>query len=149
MIVVDRSALVEYSADKMYSLVEDVESYPRFLPWCSRVEVKREPGRTLATLHVNYHGIHQNFTTDNQNVTGKSIDIRLVSGPFKHLLGAWRFEPLAPEASKVSLHMEYLLSNALLSKMMGPVFGHIANTFVDAFVKRADAVHQLWQSKSV
>jgi ribosome-associated toxin RatA of RatAB toxin-antitoxin module len=149
MIVVDRFALVTYTAERMYELVEDVESYPRFLPWCSSVEVRREPGRTIATLHVNYHGIRQNFTTDNTNVPGRSIDIRLVSGPFKHLLGAWRFEPLATEASKVSLHMEYQLSNALLSKMMGPVFGHIANTFVDAFVKRADTIQQLWQSKSV
>jgi ribosome-associated toxin RatA of RatAB toxin-antitoxin module len=141
MVVVDRSALVEHSAAQMYALVEDIESYPRFLPWCSSVEIaSREPGRTVATLHVLYHGIRQNFTTDNRNVPGRSIDIRLVSGPFRHLLGAWRFEPLAAEASKVSLHMEYQLSNALLSKMMGPVFGHIANTFVDAFVRRAQAL---------
>ena len=141
MIVVDRSALVEFPAAQMYALVEDIESYPRFLPWCSGVDiVSREPGRTIATLHVLYHGIRQNFTTENLNVPGRSIDIRLVSGPFKHLLGAWRFEPLAEEASKVSLHMEYQLSNVLLSKMMGPVFGHIANTFVDAFVGRARSV---------
>jgi ribosome-associated toxin RatA of RatAB toxin-antitoxin module len=143
MIVVDRSALVEHSAEEMYALVEDVESYPRFLPWCSGVDiVSREPGRTVARLHVNYHGIRQNFTTDNRNVPGRSIDIDLVSGPFKHLLGAWRFQPLGAEASKVSLHMEYQLSNVLLSKMMGPVFGHIANTFVDAFVRRAQTLHR-------
>jgi len=142
MVVVDRSALVEHTAEQMYALVEDVESYPRFLPWCNGVDiVTREPGRTVATLHVLYHGIRQNFTTENCNVPGRSIDIRLVSGPFKHLLGAWRFDALAPGASKVSLHMEYQLSNMLLAKMMGPVFGHIANTFVDAFVKRAHAVH--------
>lgn len=141
MIVVDRSALVEFRAAQMYALVEDIESYPRFLPWCSGVDiVSREPGRTIATLHVFYHGIRQNFTTENKNVPGQSIDIRLVSGPFKHLLGAWRFQPLGEHASKVSLHMEYQLSNALLSKLMGPVFGHIANTFVDAFVRRAQAV---------
>jgi ribosome-associated toxin RatA of RatAB toxin-antitoxin module len=141
MVTVDRSALVERPASLLYALVEDIESYPKFLPWCSGVDiVSREPGRTVATLHVLYHGIRQNFTTENLNVPGKTIDIRLVSGPFKHLLGAWRFTELGPNAAKVSLHMEYQLSNALLSGVVGPVFGYIANTFVDAFVRRAESL---------
>ncbi len=143
MITVDRSALVEHPVALMYSLVEDIESYPQFLPWCSGVNiVSREPGRTVATLHVLYHGIRQHFTTDNRNTPGEAIEIRLVSGPFRHLVGYWRFQPLGSEASKVSLHMEYQLSNALLARAMGPVFGHIANTFVDAFVRRAEATHR-------
>jgi ribosome-associated toxin RatA of RatAB toxin-antitoxin module len=143
MITVDRSALVEHPVALMYSLVEDIESYPQFLPWCSGVNiVSREPGRTVATLHVLYHGIRQHFTTDNRNTPGEAIEIRLVSGPFRHLVGYWRFQPLGAEASKVSLHMEYQLSNALLARAMGPVFGHIANTFVDAFVRRAEATHR-------
>ena len=142
MVTVDRSALVEHPAPRMFALVEDIESYPRFLPWCSGVDiVSRESGRTVATLHVLYHGIRQTFTTENRNTPGESIEIRLVSGPFKHLLGLWRFKALGEEASKVSLHMEYQLSNPLLAGAAGPVFGHIADTFVDAFVRRAHALH--------
>jgi ribosome-associated toxin RatA of RatAB toxin-antitoxin module len=142
MVTVDRSALVEHPAPRMFALVENIEAYPQFLPWCSGVDiVSREPARTVATLHVLYHGIRQNFTTDNINTPGESIQIRLVSGPFKHLLGLWRFKSLGDDACKVSLHMEYQLSNALLSGMVGPVFGHIANTFVDAFVRRANTLH--------
>lgn len=141
MVVVDRSALVQHAAPMMYGLVADIESYPRFLPWCSGAEiVSSEPGRTVATLHVLYHGIRQNFTTENVGMPDQRIDIRLVSGPFRHLQGHWSFLPLAPEASKVSLRLEYQLSNGLLDRMVGPVFGHIANTFVDAFVKRADVL---------
>jgi ribosome-associated toxin RatA of RatAB toxin-antitoxin module len=142
MVTVDRSALVEHPAPLMFALVEKVEDYPRFLPWCSGVDiVTREPGRTVATLHVLYHGIRQKFTTENRNTPGEQIEIRLVDGPFKHLLGQWRFKSLGEEASKVSLHMEYQLSNALLSGVAGPVFGHIADTFVDAFVRRAQALY--------
>lgn len=141
MITVDRSALVEHSATQMYSLVENIEAYPQFLPWCSGVEiVSRESGKTVATLHVLYHGLRQNFTTENINTPGQSIEIRLVKGPFKHLVGLWRFKPLGDEACKVSLHMEYQLASGVLATMAGPVFGHIANTFVDAFVRRAEAL---------
>lgn len=142
MIIVDRSALVEYPAQTMYELVEDIESYPRFLPWCSRTEAARPgPRRTLATLHVAFRGIRQKFSTDNRNTPGGAIEMRLQSGPFKHLKGVWRFEPLRPDACKVSLHLEYELSTALVGRIAGPVFEYIANTFVDAFVRRAEALY--------
>jgi ribosome-associated toxin RatA of RatAB toxin-antitoxin module len=141
MVVVDRSALVPHPAPTLYALVADIESYPQFLPWCSGADiVTREPGRTVATLHVLYHGIRQQFTTENIEAAGQRIDIRLVSGPFRHLQGHWSFLALGADACKVSLRLEYQLSNGLLDRMIGPVFGHIANTFVDAFVKRADAL---------
>jgi ribosome-associated toxin RatA of RatAB toxin-antitoxin module len=125
----------------MYALVQDIESYPKFLPWCSGAEVvSREPGRTVATLHVLYHGIRQHFTTENTNVPDQRIEMRLVSGPFRHLQGLWNFQALGVEASKVSCRLEYQLAHGLLERAAGPVFGHIANSFVDAFVRRAEQV---------
>jgi ribosome-associated toxin RatA of RatAB toxin-antitoxin module len=142
MVTVERSALVNYSAQILYALVADVDSYPQFLPWCSAAEADTSlPDVTVATLHVSYHGIRQQFTTRNVNQPEHQIEISLVSGPFRHLKGTWRFEALAPQASKVSLHLEYQLSNALLERVVGPVFNHIANTFVDAFVRRAEALY--------
>ena len=139
MIVVDRSALVAHSAQKMYALVADVESYPQFLPWCDRAVVSvSEPGRTIATLHVNFRGLKKEFTTENLNRPEVRIDMRLVSGPFRSLDGSWAFTALSENASKVELTLRYQFASRLVEKIAGPAFHGIADTFVDAFVRRAD-----------
>src|SRR5262245_9026528 len=142
MIAVERQALVPYSAASMYALVADVERYPEFLPWCSGTEVLvREQKRTLATIDIDFWGVRQQFTTENRNEPGKRIDLALVSGPFRSLGGAWRFTPLSDGACKVELSLAYEIANPVLDRLIGPVFHYIANTVVDAFVRRADAVH--------
>jgi ribosome-associated toxin RatA of RatAB toxin-antitoxin module len=138
MVLVERSALVGFSAERMYTLVENIEAYPEFLPWCSRTEVTlREDTRTAATMHINYRGIREKFSTENTNEPGRLIAMRLVSGPFRHLQGHWCFTPLGEQACKVEFRLEYEISSRLLARVLGPVFQHIANTFVDAFVERA------------
>ena len=142
MAAVERSVLVEYSAMEMHALVEDIASYPRFLPWCGGTEiVSKEPGRTVATIKIDYGGIRQQFTTENIAIAGESIRIKLVSGPFRSLKGEWRFRTLGEQACKVSLHLEYEFSGRLFGIMLGPVFHYIADSFVDAFVKRAEVVY--------
>ena len=142
MVVVERSVLVGHSAARMYSLVEQVEAYPQFLLWCSGVDVsQRDPGRTVATIHVNYHGVRQHFSTENLNEEGRRITIRLLSGPFRQLDGVWQFSALAADASKVEFTLRYEISSRILEAVIGPVFNHIANTFVEAFVRRADQVY--------
>lgn len=138
MHTVKRSALVDSPADVLYRLVADIAAYPRFLPWCAAAKVdEKDPTTTEATLHISYRGIRQAFSTRNTNQPGRQIDMVLLSGPFRHLQGSWRFEALSPDASKVSLHLEYQFASGLLDRLIGPVFEHIANTFVDAFVRRA------------
>ena len=141
MTIVDRSAIISRSARSIYDLVDDVASYPLFLPWCAQTDVKeRSAERVVATIHVSFKGVRQSFTTENRNVPGESIEMSLVNGPFRHLSGVWRFDSLGDQASKVSLHLEYQLSSRLLEKVAGPAFEHMANTFVDAFVKRAETL---------
>jgi ribosome-associated toxin RatA of RatAB toxin-antitoxin module len=141
MIIVERSALVAHSAAEMFALVEDIESYPRFLPWCSGAAVElRDERRTVGTLRLDFKGVHQQFTTENTKAPGELIEMRLVRGPFRSLEGRWRFTPLAPDASRVELHLVYQFANPLLGRLMGPVFNQVANTMVDAFVRRADAL---------
>lgn len=141
MVIVERQALVPHSAARMYALVEDVESYPRFLPWCSGVDVAfRDPHRTVATLQVDYRGVRQQFTTENRMQPGERIELALVRGPFHSLRGEWRFVAFADDACRVELSLAYQLASPLLDRLLGPAFDHIANTFVDAFVRRADAV---------
>ncbi len=139
---VRKSVLVPFSAEAMFRLVDGVERYPEFLPWCGGATVleARENGKT-ARLDINYHGVHAHFTTDNINRPPESIVVTLNSGPFHHLHGEWRFHALAPEACKVEFELAYQFKTHVLEKVVGPVFAHIASTFIDAFVRRAEACH--------
>lgn len=138
MATVKKSALVLYSAAEMYALVEDIEAYPRFLPWCRSTQVlSRNEDEVRATIEMVKGGVHKSFTTCNRMQNHKMIDIRLLEGPFKRLEGYWRFEPLRADASKVSLDMEFEFASSLLRMAVEPVFKQIANSLVDAFCKRA------------
>ena len=139
---VKKSVLVPFSADAMFELVDQVELYPQFLPWCraARAIEAREDGKT-ARIDIDYHGVRAHFTTDNVNRPGESIVVTLRDGPFRHLHGEWRFHALAADACKVELELAYEFATPLLDAAVGPVFSHIANTFVDAFVQRAESVH--------
>jgi ribosome-associated toxin RatA of RatAB toxin-antitoxin module len=142
MAEVRRSVLVGHSRERMYALVDAVEDYPRFLPWCGGTTVlHRDAGITRATIIINYHGIRQSFTTENAKREPAEMQIRLVEGPFRALDGNWRFTALADRGSKVELSLRYEFSSRILEKLVGPVFNHIANTLVDAFAKRAEQVY--------
>ena len=142
MPTVRKSALVPHPAAEMFALVDDVEHYPAFLPWCAATEVHaRDDTCTVATIHIDYLGLRQSFTTANDKVAPVEMKMRLQEGPFSALNGVWRFEPLSDTACKVLLTLDYAFSNPLLEKAVGPVFGGIAATLVDRFVARAEALH--------
>ena len=139
MAQVEKTVLVGHSAERMFNLVDNVEDYPRFLPWCGGVDLlRRDDQVTEATLHIDYHGLKQKFTTENHKTFPTAMEINLKSGPFKHLEGFWRFTPLAEDACKVQFRLQYEFSSTLLEKLISPVFSHIANTFVEAFVQQAE-----------
>ena len=142
MNVVRKTVLVMHSAPQMYALVDSVEDYPKFLPWCGGVDlVERSEATTTATLHISYHGIKQHFTTQNTKTFPSLMLINLKNGPFKQLDGAWKFTALSEAACKIEFSLNYTFANPFLEKIIAPVFNHIANTFVDAFVARADKVY--------
>lgn len=137
-----RSAIVEHPAAAVYSLVDDIESYPEFLPWCRGAKViERSPGRTVATLTVGVRGIRQSFTTENANRPGEGIDLRLVEGPFRRFAAAWRFTSLDERAARIEFSMEYEFSSKVLGKALVPLFDQIADTMVTAFSRRADQLY--------
>lgn len=139
---VDKKVLIERSAEQMFELVDRCEDYPQFLPWCGSTDLlQRDESRTVATLHINYHAVRSSFTTENDKVYPSQMAIRLVDGPFRHLSGFWRFTPLTDQACKIEFQLQYEFSSKLFEKIIGPVFNHIANTFVDAFVKRAEQIY--------
>ncbi len=126
----------------MFTLVDAVEAYPEFLPWCSAATVShRDLERTRATIHINYHGAKQSFTTENIKDPPQSMKIRLVEGPFRILEGEWRFNALSDAACKIEFRLHYEFSSRILAALVGPVFTYIANSLVDAFVHRADQVY--------
>ncbi|MRW89987.1 ubiquinone-binding protein [Duganella sp. FT80W] len=142
MAVVHKSVLLGYSAQQMFDLVAAIEDYPKFLPWCGGVEIKERNGETVvASVGINYHGVKQSFTTSNENTPGVTIKMKLVDGPFKCLDGVWTFKALREDACKIDLDLHYEFSSALLAKLVGPVFGMIANSMVDSFCKRAETVY--------
>ena len=126
----------------MYRLVEDIESYPQFLPWCGSSRIIEVNGDEVrAQLDLAYKGIQKSFKTINRNQPGKMIEMRLLEGPFKHLEGFWRFEPLREDACKVSVDLNYEFSGKILQMTVGPVFNEVANRLVDSFCKRAVDVY--------
>jgi ribosome-associated toxin RatA of RatAB toxin-antitoxin module len=139
---VRKSVLVGYSAQQMFTLVDDVEKYPEFLPWCGGAGVSyRDQEKTRASILIDYRGIKQRFTTENRKELPHAMHIRLVEGPFRALDGSWRFTDLSGQGCKIEFLLHYEFSNRLLEKLVGPVFGYIANTLVDGFIRRAEKVY--------
>ena len=139
---VAKSVLVPYSAAAMFKLVDDVERYPEFLPWCGGARaLERTDTLTIAVIDIHYAGVRQTFSTANTKEGVEWMRLQLREGPFKELGGHWHFQALGEGASKVELMLDYAFSNALLEKAVGPVFGMIADTMIERFVTRADTVY--------
>ena len=142
MAIVEKSVLIERSARQMFDLVDRVEDYPKFLPWCGGTELlERTDAHTAARIHINYHGIKAHFATENAKDPPHRMNIVLRDGPFHRLDGGWNFKALGDAGCKIEFRLHYEFSSKLLEKVLGPVFNHIANTFVDSFVKRAHHVY--------
>ena len=142
MAEVKQSLLVPYSSRRMFDLVDAVESYPEFLPWCDGTELLyRRPGLLRAVICVNFRGIKQQFTTENERIEPFEMRMRLVDGPFKSLDGFWSFTELGDSGCKIEFQLRWEFSSRILATLAGPVFNHIANTMVDAFVARAQKLY--------
>jgi ribosome-associated toxin RatA of RatAB toxin-antitoxin module len=127
----------------MFDIVDDVDKYSEFLPWCGSSSVlSRSDDEVKATVEISHSGIKKSFTTLNRLQPGKIIEVQLINGPFKHLHGFWRFDAIGGDKGcKVTLDLEYEFSSKLLGLAIGPVFTQIANTLVDAFCKRAENLY--------
>ncbi|HNT37691.1 MAG TPA: type II toxin-antitoxin system RatA family toxin [Rubrivivax sp.] len=144
---VRKSVLLWYSPREMFDLVDGVQDYPRFLPWCEKAELlaRHEDGVT-ARLSLAYMGVRHAFTTRNHNIVGERLQMQLVDGPFSLLDGTWLFTPLGRAGSdkaacKIEFDLRYAFSSKPLETVVSPVFDRIANTFVDSFVRRAEQVY--------
>ena len=139
MITIKKSAFVFHSREKMFNLVDQVEDYPNFLPWCGETDViVRTKKITEAKILINYHNVKQSFTTKNVKTFPSKMSIYLIKGPFKTLKGEWRFIEIDKNTSKIVFELQYEFSNYVLDKLISPVLNIIANTFIDNFIAKAN-----------
>ncbi|MGK3115189.1 type II toxin-antitoxin system RatA family toxin [Candidatus Pantoea formicae] len=143
MAQISRSALVPYSAEQMYRLVNDVDAYPEFLPGCTGSRVLDNNGNQMtAAVDVSKAGISKTFTTRNTLISNQSILMQLVDGPFRKLTGGWHFTSLGDDACKVELSLDFEFTNMLVEMAFGRIFKELANSMVQAFSQRAKEVYR-------
>lgn len=141
MPVVKRSRIVKYTCEQMYALVNDVDHYAEFLPYCAESTVHhRDDDEVQATLLIGAAGMSKSFTTRNRLQANKMIEIRLVDGPFSHLEGFWRFDEV-DNGCKISFDLEFEFSGKIFSMLLGPVFDQVTDKMVDAFCDRAEVMY--------
>ena len=142
MAKINRSILVNYSAEQMYNLVNAFEDYPEFLPWCSRaskqfISDREEEG----TIYFSHGIINKSFTTLNKLEPNQAIHMQLVEGPFKRFEGAWQFNPLSDEQCELTFNLEFEFASPLIAMAAGPVFQTAIGSMIEAFTKRAAEVY--------
>jgi ribosome-associated toxin RatA of RatAB toxin-antitoxin module len=137
---VKRSALVNRPPAEVFALINDIESYPQFLPWCTHARVlSRTPEELVATIGVRQGALHGEFTTRNTLDPDRSIRMELVSGPFRTLSGEWQLTPVE-QGCRVELSMRFAFKNRLTAMLFEPMFADTIGSLVDAFVARARAM---------
>jgi len=142
MQVVERSALVTYTAAQMFALVNDVARYPDFLPWCIGARVDDlSPTERIAVLQVSRGVLRTEFTTRNTLVQDAQIHMQLMHGPFRDLTGEWRFEAIGTRGSRVQFRVEFQFKNRLTAAAFNAAFESMCGTIVDAFVLRAQKTY--------
>ncbi len=142
MHTISKHAIVAYSTEKMYRLVNDVKSYPEFLAWCTNSQIISEQGNEVhASISATKGPFNQTFSTKNTLLAPEQITIELLDGPFKHLCGTWRFVPLSDEACKIYFDLEFGFATKLLDIALSPYFRKITEQQLDAFITRAKAVY--------
>jgi len=140
---IKRSALMPYPAQIMYDIVNDVQSYPDFLPWCGGVKIHQADEHSMeAAILMQAVGLNHWFKTRNAMVPGESIEIALLKGPFSQLEGSWNFTSLNSDGCKIELMLKYEIKHNLAAAIIAPAFSRIANTMVESFCNRARDLYE-------
>ena len=141
MPTVRKSVIVARPCTTMFDLVERCERYPEFLPWCSGAQVfERTESETRARLDIDYHGLRTQLSTVNRKDRPRRIDLDFLAGPFERFHGHWSFTPLGDAGCRVDFSLDYAFSSAILDRLLGRAFEHIAATLVERFVERAESL---------
>jgi ribosome-associated toxin RatA of RatAB toxin-antitoxin module len=138
----ERSALVPFSAERMFALVNDVRRYPEFVPWCAGAEVLEETDALIeASLRLKRGGVEHRFTTRNTLTPFTAMRLELVDGPFTTFTGDWTFKALGEDACKIGLTLTFQYRGRLATAALGALLSSSADTLVEAFCQRAKALY--------
>ena len=139
---ISKSPVVPFTTEQMYELVNDVETYPLFLPWCSAGVVHvHEPKYMKASVSLSVGAVKQTFTTENTLQPGKRIDVQLLSGPFKQLHGYWVFEAAGEGMCRISFQMNFEYKNKIIKLALNKIFKRIGDSMVASFIDRAKVLY--------
>ena len=139
---ISKSAIVPFTPQQMYELVNNINDYPQFLNWCEGAFILNQSDHQItASVQINKGGLKQTFSTINTLKPFRLIEMKLLDGPFEHFSGEWRFEPLGENAAKVFLNLQFKFKSKLLDMSLTPIFTKIANSQLDAFVARANKIY--------
>lgn len=137
-----KSAIVPFSQQQMFDLVNDINSYPSFLNWCDNaIILEQNASEIIASIKINKAGFKQEFTTINTLVKNEKIIMNLKNGPFKNLDGEWNFKFLQIGACKIEFNLNFKFSSKIMDLTLSPAFSIIANSQLDSFVSRAKIVY--------
>ena len=140
MIEIKKSVIVSSTPEKMFNLVSDIAHYSKYLPWCTKSEIKDEYDNiVVGAIYLEYLKIKTHFVTKNINTPNSKIEMELVEGPFNFLNGLWSFTPLGENGCKIDFSLKYKFASGIIEKVIGPVFSYISKNIVDCFVKQANA----------
>lgn len=138
----NRALEVPYTPTQMYTLVDRIEDYPGYVPWCTGAEVRRDGQTVLATLHLQYKNLTHSFTTRNHHdADNKVIKVKLAQGPLSLLHGEWRFLETAGGGCRIEFEIDYEFSNRLLTTILSPMFAAVYGRMIDAFAAQADKIY--------
>lgn len=139
---VKEATIVPYTCEQMYDLVNDVKSYPKFLPWCKETKIlSKHENEMQATIYLSKGIFSHNFTTKNTLKKNELIDMKLVDGPFSHLEGFWHFKPIGENKCKITFELEFSFVTDLFAVALNPIFHSILAKFVESFKNRAKEIY--------
>ena len=138
---ISQSTMMPYGQEALFNLINQIDNYPDFMPYCSKAIVKeRSPERLLASVTLQKGPLHETFTTRNDLYPHEKMVLHLVDGPFKHLDGTWTFEPKADGCTLVSLNLDYDFDSFIVASVFGAFFKKAANDLLNNFHQYAKMV---------
>ena len=139
---IKKKRIVPYSSHQMFDLVDDIEQYPSFLPWCRKSHIHKRTNKEVeASLIVGFRGIDKTFSTRNILERPREIEIQLIDGPFRSLNGLWGFSDINKRQSEIKLNLQFEILISPLSHFFESFFEQIVNSQISAFENRAKSLY--------
>ena len=135
---IKKSEEINVSHDLIFALINNVEDYHKFLPWCSDSKIISDTNNKMAAeIEISKNFVNWKFSTENTYSLNKRIDIKLIDGPFNHLEGYWKFKKLDNYNTTVELYLEYKFDSGIIELSIKPIFSKIMSSILDSFISEA------------